>query len=310
MSAIDETNNRYGKLTVLKRDFSKPKSNKVCYWLCQCDCGNQTVVIGNKLRNGETKSCGCLRKENGKFNIKDITGQRFGRLIVIKRVESSSSGIAKWLCQCDCGNQTIVFGSHLRDGHTLSCGCLQKEKLQQSVTKDIAGQKFGKLTALQRLPKRKGTNYIWKCKCDCGNYCEVDINSLTQGKKQSCGCLSSKGELKIKEILEDNNITFETQKTFESCRSPITNALFKFDFFVNNQYIIEFDGIQHFTHSENNGWNNKENFDKTVYNDNCKNQWCKENNIPLIRIPYTHLENLCIKDLLLETSQFIIKRSE
>ena len=50
----------------------------------------------------------------------------------------------------------------------------------------------------------------------------------------------------------------------------------------------------------------KEDFEKTKIHDAYKNQWCKENNIPLIRIPYTHLKDLCIEDLQLETSKFIV----
>jgi ribosomal protein S27E len=60
--------------------------------------------------------------------LKDITGQRFGRLIVLCREGSSTSGIAKWRCRCDCGNERIVYGRNLRNGNTQSCGCLQKER--------------------------------------------------------------------------------------------------------------------------------------------------------------------------------------
>lgn len=310
MGAIDETGKRYGKLVVLKRDYTKPKSNKSCYWLCQCDCGNQTIVLGTKLRKGETKSCGCLVKEVNRKNAIDMTNKKFGKLTVIERAGSTSGGIAKWLCQCECGNKTIVLGSHLRNGHTTSCGCVQKEKASQLNIKDITNNRYGKLTAIKRLNKKQGTNYIWLCQCDCGNTCEVDVNSLSQGKINSCGCLNtSKGEYIIEKILIDNNISFEKQKTFESCRSPKTNALFKFDFYINNSYIIEFDGEQHFTYKKDNGWNNKDNFEKTKYNDYCKNAWCKNNNVPLIRIPYWHLNEITIADLKLETSKYIIKEN-
>lgn len=75
---------------------------------------------------------------------------------------------------------------------------------------------------------------------------------------------------------------------------------------MNNAYIIEFDGGQHFFYKEGSGWNTKEHLQKTQFSDKEKNKWCKENNIPIIRIPYTHYDNLCIEDLLLETSSFII----
>ena len=57
----------------------------------------------------------------------DLTGQRFGRLIVAKRAENTKSGDARWMCKCDCGNETIVKAKHLKSGGTKSCGCLQKE---------------------------------------------------------------------------------------------------------------------------------------------------------------------------------------
>lgn len=63
------------------------------------------------------------------MKFKDLTGLRFGRLIVIKKVENTGYH-TKWLCKCDCGKETIVFGCNLTKtkGATLSCGCLHKEK--------------------------------------------------------------------------------------------------------------------------------------------------------------------------------------
>lgn len=60
-------------------------------------------------------------------HIHDITGQRFGRLTVIKYVGIGKHGYATWLCKCDCGNTKIVSGHCLRRGNTHSCGCLAKE---------------------------------------------------------------------------------------------------------------------------------------------------------------------------------------
>lgn len=57
----------------------------------------------------------------------DITGQRFGRLVAIKRVENSASGQTRWLCKCDCGNEIIVQRYALQHGNTKSCGCFRKE---------------------------------------------------------------------------------------------------------------------------------------------------------------------------------------
>lgn len=58
---------------------------------------------------------------------KDITGQRFNNLTVLRYYGSNYRGDAEWYCKCDCGEIAIVIGSQLRNGHTKSCGCLQKE---------------------------------------------------------------------------------------------------------------------------------------------------------------------------------------
>lgn len=62
----------------------------------------------------------------------DLVGQRFGRLVVIKRVDGyttpNGKKRSKWLCQCDCGNTKEVLGSSLKNGHTKSCGCIHDEK--------------------------------------------------------------------------------------------------------------------------------------------------------------------------------------
>jgi hypothetical protein len=59
--------------------------------------------------------------------VKDETGNRHGRLTVVERAKNSSGGSARWLCRCDCGGETVARGDGLRSGHTLSCGCLQRE---------------------------------------------------------------------------------------------------------------------------------------------------------------------------------------
>lgn len=63
--------------------------------------------------------------------LKDLTNQRFGRLVVIRQAENAVSqngqSIVQWLCQCDCGNLKIVPARDLRSGHVRSCGCLALE---------------------------------------------------------------------------------------------------------------------------------------------------------------------------------------
>jgi len=67
----------------------------------------------------------------------DLTGQKFGRLVVVSKVESAKNGLARWLCLCDCGAETIVRSDCLKiNKHTKSCGCYQRE---QVTTHGMAG---------------------------------------------------------------------------------------------------------------------------------------------------------------------------
>lgn len=238
----------------------------------------------------------------------DLTGQTFGYWTVLQRVENSKDGRAQWLCRCKCGNQKIISGTVLRNGHSKSCGCYKKQNPGR--LKDITNQRFGHLIALERMPIGFNNSYtgprFWKCQCDCGNITYANTHHLLAGEIQSCGCTKkSRGAEKIANILLNNNIKFETEKTFSSCFFPDTKYLAKFDFFVDNKYIIEFDGQQHFKFIAL--WHKTlENFKKMQEKDQFKNNWCKKNNIPIIRIPYTHEQEITLKDLLLETSNFIL----
>jgi hypothetical protein len=72
--------------------------------------------------------------------VRDLSGQRFGRLIVIRRNGSSKKGSAMWLCICDCGNERTVRGYDLTNGKTKGCGCVQIER----VTKHGCASRSGK----------------------------------------------------------------------------------------------------------------------------------------------------------------------
>lgn len=123
----------------------------------------------------------------------DLTGMRFGRFTVISRAENNKDGRAMWLCRCDCGNERIVMGKCLRNGHTKSCGCLNKENVSKRSFVDRTGARFGRLVVISRADDyiaHNGSRHVmWLCKCDCGNSTVVDVCQLVSGKTKSCGCL-------------------------------------------------------------------------------------------------------------------------
>lgn len=120
----------FGRLTVLGlADVRKP--GKGILWLCKCSCGKKHIVSTGSLRNGHTRSCGCLIRDQAKkprpSQRLKIIGKRFGRLTVLKL--TTKIGESRWLCKCDCGKEIIVKGSYLTTGDTRSCGCLKIEKM-------------------------------------------------------------------------------------------------------------------------------------------------------------------------------------
>ena len=237
----------------------------------------------------------------------DLTGKKYGKLTVVEETDKRSSRCIVWKCLCECGNYVEVRSSSLTSGHTSSCGCLQKERTKEACAKDLTNQKFGLLTALYPTDKRAtgGGSIIWKCRCDCGNLFEARSTALNYGHVSSCGCFKeSKGERAIRQMLTASKIPFTTEQSFQDCVFPDSMQHARFDFYVNNAYLIEFDGKQHF--SADGGYFTEEHLKNTQKRDSFKNEWCKNKNIPLIRIPYHHLPKLTITDLLLETSPFVI----
>lgn len=224
----------------------------------------------------------------------DETGKIYNRLTVIERdyCKTDSSKNVYWKCQCECGNFVSFPGTKLRNGTAKSCGCLRKEKLSKIAKQnhqiiDEIGNRYGRLTVIEMVNLDKKQGAFWKCKCDCGTYTIVRGTQLRNGKTSSCGCLVSKGEETIKQFLNDNNISFISQKTFNDCRFPGTKALAKFDFYLPDiNLLIEYDGPQHFSYNENDKIFTKEKFIKTQLYDNYKDEYCKNKSIPLIRIRY------------------------
>ena len=120
------------------------------------------------------------------------------------------------------------------------------------------------------------------------HYCKTHNESflISPGSAlKGCGCLyckGSKGEKRIAKWLDKHNITYEPQKRFDDCKD--INAL-PFDFYLPDYNIaIEYDGKQHFEPIEYFG--GQKAFEYTQKHDNIKNEYCKNNNIKLLRISY------------------------
>ena len=284
---IDLTNQKFGKLFVIEEVPTEKRIGGRPTWRCQCDCGKERLVQTDKLRSGQTKHCGC-------GNIKDITGQRFGKLIAIRPTEERKHGGVVWECLCDCGNVTKATTEHLRVGDAKSCGCLRYEIAPDKANR-LVGQRFGKLVVQKPATQRnQHGGLLWECLCDCGNTCIVSTNHLHMNNTQSCGCLQGKsiGEQNICKILNSHNIRYKQEYIFRDYQQ------YRYDFAILNDkneviQLIEFDGSHHYLETSF--------FKRTLVEqqeiDIIKNKIAEEKQIKLVRIPYTKRDTMTFNDL-------------
>ena len=124
----------------------------------------------------------------------DLTGQRFGRLVAVRRADRKNpGGGVLWECRCDCGNTTVVEAYVLRCGNTTGCGRCWR-------IKDETGKRYGMVTVIHRANKPKGQGAMWLCRCDCGKEFVTRGSSLRKGETCSCGCVAAE-KLRLSVIL-------------------------------------------------------------------------------------------------------------
>lgn len=252
----------------------------------------------------------------------DMTGWKMSehgvpdsKLTVLYEVEphitSGGNRQVQYLCRCECGKEIKVLGARLRNGNTKSCGCIHSNQL---INRNIQQGRqikindcFGKLTVIADLGMRKqksrNKNWRWSlCQCDCGSEpIEVPNNLLINGHKTSCGCIGSVGELKIEQLLKENHLQYIKEYKFNDLYNSKTHYQYRFDFavFQNDEiiFLIEFDGRQHFTGPEST-WKNTRSLEQIKWADQEKNNYCKEHNLILKRIPYFNLSQITIDNIL------------
>ena len=290
----------YGNLIVLYRTLNSGKNNTIINFLTQCSCGEYRVVGKKKLHEGKVLKCkNCVKRENfDKIKQKEI-GKRYGNVIVIDYYQIFGTTLDNKpryyaTIQCDCGEiEDHIEIARLRNKEVTCCYKHRRTK------ENLIGKTFDYLTVINKAEKKEQTRGpIWICKCKCGKGVIRTTRTLKNSEHfHSCGCTTfhSKGELKIINLLTENNIPFITQKTFPDCISN-NKRLYYFDFYINNSFVLEFDGAQHYGPVELFG--GEEGYLQRKENDLNKNNYCFKNNIPIKRVPYWDLEKLTIEDIL------------
>lgn len=242
----------------------------------------------------------------GKY--KDYTNQICGCWKVIERdlYPNSKSHDTFWKCEClNCGNITSVRKTNL-DKNPSSCNKCKGKIISQTMRSTDPsvwqiGDRYGILTIVGKGTRHNHHTYV-QVQCDCGSDpFEVRLEHLKgnkNGRTISCGCLSeSSGELKIRTILEQNNINF--QKEYKVLTED--NKVMYFDFVIfnkENQIIkmIEYNGIQHFQPVDY--WGGEKAFLNQKERDNRKIKYCNKNNILLQQIKYNEYDNINLELLL------------
>ena len=224
---------------------------------------------------------------------KYLEGETIGEFGVFfkKRLEDSRHGI--FICPY-CGKEFVGNISGVGKGLIKSCGCYHKKISRENTFIDITGKRFGKLVALYCLSDSSTDGRaIWHCRCDCGNEKDVSGKSLRSGHVHSCGCSNSKGEALLRNILDNLNISFISQKKFDNFVAP-SGRFYQFDFYLPDYHCcIEYDGEQHYT-----GWRgNKDSLEHIKKNDAIKDIFCLENNLILVRIPYFYYDNITLENI-------------
>lgn len=121
--------------------------------------------------------------------------QKYGRLTVIQFSHVNDRRCKCYLCRCDCGTEKIVRGYALKNGSTLSCGCLTRENssvtsIARAKIQLVPGIRFGRWTVVEFSHTNKYNSRCFVCLCDCGTSRVVNRNDLVSGKSASCGCLN------------------------------------------------------------------------------------------------------------------------
>lgn len=225
--------------------------------------------------------------ERRKYKDGDIVGDYGNKLLYRTYATTNKKWKGKFQCGF-CGREFEAIISDVKSDQCKSCGCQHNH---------IEGEKVGpyKNQFIKRLYQSNSLSKLWVCefKCSfCGKHFTARISDVVSGDVASCGCQSfiSKGEDKIKQILTNLNVNFIRQYTFDDCISD-KNAKLRFDFYLPDYNLcIEYDGEQHFRPTGYFG--GEETFQRRMELDKVKNEYCRNNNIHLIRIPYTNFKDI------------------
>ena len=298
--SIQKEISKYSEFIEIVGDFSG--INKKTTFYCKKDDYEWESTADGVLRSLKIGKAGCPRcSEKERY-----TPERFREKVYkinpdITLLTDYKNCFSYVKCKCNiCGYEWETQASHLINAKT---GCHKCHGVKQKTQEEFENEMSKKSPNIIILGKYINNKTKLKCQCKiCGNIWEASPNALLRKNATGCPkCKMSHGEIKVKDYLESRNIEYIPQKTFDDMKYK---HKLHFDFFLPKYNIaIEYDGHAHFFPVKYAGKKDnkaEERFELTKARDNAKNNYCKENNINLIRIPFTafdHIEEILDKEI-------------
>lgn len=204
---IDRTGQRFNFLVGVQAVGKNKWGNVI--WRFACDCGGSIDTEAKSVTKGLTKTCGCGIDATGATDLdrsnEAMVGRRVGLLLVRSACDVPFVRRRLWDCICDCGRMRRATTQEINTGTATHCGHWSH------VERDIAGQRFGKLTAIRRL-----SSVRWLFMCDCGNEKRMPKSHALQGGTRSCGCLVRLGADRPTASLSWQQV----DEILEACKTP------------------------------------------------------------------------------------------
>lgn len=159
---------------------------KEAFRVCHCACGQVREIHYLALEEGRAVSCGCDQRRSGP-RFRDLTGQLFGKWLVLLRGQNDRNNRTRWDCRClGCGRQYVVIGSELRTGNSTQCRHCSKQKI-------LPQRWYVARFNTGHSQVQEGRELFWEMACICGREPRlVRGSSIRRGERRSCGCHSIK----------------------------------------------------------------------------------------------------------------------
>ena len=272
--------------------------------LFRCSCGNEFETTFAKFQNRNKRQCNkCGRKRANDLTRLDIgfVREQIASLGAKCLSDEYINYKEKLMIQCECGNiyqqsyANFLHGTH----HCQKCSQKIADEAKNKYTYEYVSEylkKHGSTLLTPKTEKYIGYKSTIEIECSCGEKFSTMLEIVLTYEKTKCrSCKAqnsptSHGEKNIKNYLLEKGYEFYQEYSFPDCKDKY---VLRFDFAVvvdNKLKLIEFDGMQHFRPYDYYG--GEKYYQKILRRDGIKNKYCEDNNIPLLRIPYTELRNI------------------